>query len=272
MIKLGMMARQTQDATIESIIDFAYELKLDVIELHLAGIPSDRDYLRRIKLLCLKRGLPIGYLGAGSLAGPPEELPQRIEQGKAAVELAVFMGAQMIRVFARHKWPDTIEEQEALWVPMVGAFQEVSDYAAEKGVIVGLQNHNNGSFAMTADQVLRILRETDRENFTFIMDTGQWLNAIGSHPRGEFDPNVDLYKDYLQSTSPYTTYVRAKIYKIDSGREEWLDYARILEILKSVNFNGNMSIVFEGGDRNRFDTNECLSLAVSHLRELLATY
>ena len=41
---------------------------------------------------------------------------------------------------------------------------------------------------MTADQVLRILRETDRENFTFIMDTGQWLNAIGSHPRGEFDP------------------------------------------------------------------------------------
>ena len=44
---------------------------------------------------------------------------------------------------------------------------------------LGLQNHNNGSFAMTADQVLRILRETDRENFTFIMDTGQWLNAIG---------------------------------------------------------------------------------------------
>ena len=40
MIKLGMMARQTQDSTIESIIDFAYELKLDVIELHLAGIPA----------------------------------------------------------------------------------------------------------------------------------------------------------------------------------------------------------------------------------------
>ena len=109
---------------------------------------------------------------------------------------------------------------------------------------------------MTADQVLRILRETDRENFTFIMDTGQWLNAVGSHPRGEFDPNVDLYKDYLEPTAPYATYVRAKIYKIDSGREEWLDYGRILKILKAVGFNGNMSIVFEGGaiDRNRYDT------------------
>lgn len=272
MIKLGLMARQTQDSTIESIIDFAYELKLDVIELHLAGISSDREYLRQIKFLCLNRGLPIGYLGAGSLAGAIEELPQRIEQGKAAVELAVFMGAQMIRVFARHKWPDTIAEQETLWAPMIGAFQEVSDFAAARGVIVGLQNHNNGSFAMTADQVLRIIHETDRENFTFIMDTGQWLNAIGSHPRGEFDPNVDLYKDYLEPTAPHTTYVRAKIYKIDGGQEEWLDYRRIFKILKAVNFNGNMSIVFEGGDRNRFDTNTCLRMVVAHLRELLATY
>ena len=272
MIKLGLMARQTQDSTIESIVDFASELKLDVIELHLAGISSDREYLRQIKFFCLNRGLPIGYLGAGSLAGPIEELPQRIEQGKAAVELAAFMGAQMIRVFARHKWPDTIDEQETLWAPMIGAFQEVSDYAATRGVIVGLQNHNNGSFAMTADQVLRILHETDRENFTFIMDTGQWLNAIGSHPRGEFAPNVDLYKDYLEPTAPHTTYVRAKIYKIDGGQEEWLDYCRILKILKTVNFNGNMSIVFEGGDRNRFDTDTCLKFAVAHLRELLAAY
>lgn len=269
MIKLGMMARQTQDATIESIINYAYELKLDVVELHLAGIPTDRDYLRKIKTLCLKRGLPIGYLGAGSLAAAPAELPQRIEQAKEAVDLAAFMGAQLIRVFARHKWPNTVEEQEALWVPMIGAFQEVSDYAVDRGVIVGLQNHNNGSFAMTADQVLRILREVDRQNFTFIMDTGQWLNAIGSHPRGEFDPSVDLYKDYLEPTAPHATYVRAKIYKIDTGREEWLDYRRILEILKAVNFNGNMSIVFEGGDRNRFDTNTCLKLAVAHLRDLL---
>ena len=272
MIKLGVMARETQQASIESIIDLAYDLKLDVVEVHLAGMSTEPDYLRQIKIQCLKRGLPIGYLGAGSLAGPVEELPERIQQAKANVDLAAFMGAQMIRVFARHKWPDTVEEQEALWGPMIGAFQEVSDYAAEQGVIVGLQNHNNGSFAMTAHRVLRILRETDRENFTFIMDTGQWLNAIGSSPRGEFDPNVDLYKDYLEPTAPYTTYVRAKIYKIDNGHEEWLDYPRILKILKSVNFNGNMSIVFEGGDRNRYDTNECLRLATGHLRDVLAAY
>lgn len=272
MVKLGMMARATDEAVFQSHVQFAHELKLDVIDFHLSGLPRDPDFLRRIKILCMRHGLPIGYLGSGSYVGPGEEMQDAIARGKADIDLAAFLSAQMIRVFARYKWPDTVEEQEALWGPMIARFQELSDYAAERGVFLGLQNHNNGSFAMTADQVLRILRETDRENFTFIMDTGQWLNAIGSHPRGEFDPNIDLYKDYLEPTAPYATYVRAKIYKIDSGREEWLDYGRILKILKTVGFNGNMSIVFEGGDRNRYDTDECLRLATKHLRELLADY
>ena len=51
----------------------------------------------------------------------------------------------------------------------IRCFQEVSEYAAERGILVGLQNHPS-----TGDDILRILRETDRENFTFILDTGQW--------------------------------------------------------------------------------------------------
>ena len=144
------------------------------------------------------------------------------------------------------------------------------DYAGKKGVSLGLQNHNNGSFAMTADQVLRILRETARSNLHFIMDTGQWKGAIGSHPRGIFDPDVDLYRDYLEPTAPYATYVRAKIYKIDSGREEWLDYGRILDILQGVHFNGAMGLVFELGDRNQCEWDECVRRAVQYLREVIA--
>ena len=270
MIKLGTMARETADTTIESVIELAYELRLDAVDIHLSGISRDPDRLRRIRGLCFKCGLSIGYTGSGSFVGPPEEAKKRIEQGKADVDTTAFLGAQLLRVFARHKWPDTVEEQEALWGPMIASFQELADYAAKKGVNVGLQNHDNHSFAMTADQVLRILRETDRENFSFIMDTGQWLGAIGSHPRGEFDPNVDLYKDYLEPTAPYATYVRAKIYKIDNGREEWLDYERILQVLHAVHFNGTIGLVFELGDRNRCNRDECIRLAAHHLREVIA--
>ena len=103
---------------------------------------------------------------------------------------------------------------------MIESFQELAAYASARGVQLAVQNHNNGSFVMNTGQVLRILREVDRENFTFLLDTGQWQGAIGSHPRGEWDSSVDLYEDYLKPTAPHATYVRAKIYKIDSGREE----------------------------------------------------
>jgi len=270
MVKLGMFVRQTERESIESGIQFARELNLDAVDIHLSGIPKEPEGLLRLKMLCHKHGLPIGYLGSpGSLAGPEEGRQQRVEEAKAEVDTTAFLGAQLLRVFARYRWPDTVEEQEAIWAVLIPSFQEVADYAAKKGVIVALQNHDRSTFAMTAKQVLRILRDTNRPNFTFIMDAGQWLGAIGSDPRGEFDPNVDLYKDYLEPTAPYATCVRAKIYKIESGREEFLDYERIMKILRAANFNGNISIVFEGSKFNRCSREECLRLAVKHLREVI---
>jgi len=270
MIRLSMMVRETADTGIETGIELAHEVKLDGVDIHLSGLSRDPEYLGRIKRLCLKYGLSIGYVGGGSFVGPSEDRETRRVQGRADVDVTAFLGAQVLRVFARHKWPDTVEEQEALWKPMIVSFQEVADYAAEKGVNVALQNHDESSFAMTADQVLRILREVDRENFSFLMDTGQWKGSIGSHPRGEFSPNVDLYRDYLERTAPHTTYVRAKIYKIDNGGEEWIDYTRVLQILHGVDFNGTIGMVFELGDRNRYGLNECIRLAVRHLREVIA--
>ena len=145
----------------------------------------------------------------------------------------------------------------------IRCFQEVCDFAADAAIIVGLQNHPS-----TGDNVLRILRETDRENFTFILDTGQWVGSPGLN-RGVGDPDVDIYH-YMEQTAPHAAYVRAKIYKIDSGREEWLDYPRIVGILKSAGFNGVISITFEGKDVNRCDDRETFRLAAQHLRETIA--
>ena len=271
MIKLSWMARSADPEEYSELIRFARDINLDAVDFHLQGFSREPDYLRKIKMLCLKNGLTVGYLGLpGTFVGPADELKNRVEEAKADVDTAAFLGAQMLRVFARHSWPETVEEQEALWGPMIERLQQLSDYAATKGIAVGLQNHNNNTFAMNADQVLRMLKDTDRKNFTYIMDTGQWQGAIGSHPRGEFDPNIDLYKDYLERTAPYATYVRAKIYKIDSGREEWLDYPRIFRMLKGLGYNGNVSIVFEGGDRNKCSTKECIKLAADYLRKVIS--
>ena len=74
----------------------------------------------------------------------------------------------------------------------------------------------------------------------------------------------------MEQTAAHASYVRAKFYKIDSGREEWLDYGRIVDILKGVDFNGTMGIVFEGKDINDCDDREVMRRAAAHLRQLLA--
>ena len=84
------------------------------------------------------------------------------------------------------------------------------------------------------------------------------------------DITVDIYRDYMERTAAIASSVRAKIYKIDAGREEWLDYPRIIRILQAAGFNGNISICLEGGDRNRCDPEEGIKLAAHHLREVIA--
>jgi sugar phosphate isomerase/epimerase len=61
-------------------------------------------------------------------------------------------------------------------------------------------------------------------------------------------------------------YIRTKFYKIESGTEEWIDYGRIVPIIKSVNYNGCISIVYEGKEEDRV---EQVRKAAVYLREHL---
>lgn len=276
-IKLGCFAvlkdrdRPGQFMELERFVQFARQLRLDVIDFHLGKgfLSRDPEYLSRLKFQCLRAGLPIGYLGSGGgFVGTAQERQQRVEQAEADVDAAVLLGAPMIRLFGGHV-PEGVEDREPLWGPMIACFQEVADYASARGIAVGLQNHDNRNMAATGEDVLRILRAVERENFTFILDTGQWKGSIGAHPRGQFDPAVDIYQ-YMAQTALHAAYVRAKIYKIDSGREEWIDYGKVLQLLKAAEFNGCMSIVFEG-QGNRCSDEEAVRLATRHLRELLTS-
>ena len=266
----------------EEFVDFAYDLRLDAVDLQLdRGLRSrERDYLLRLKRLCLERGLPIGFLGIGSgfidstapahegglgAPLPRTELRRRMDEAKAAIDDVAFMGAPLIRIFGGSV-PEGTEDRDALWAEMIASYQEISDYAAGRGVFIGLHNHPPVD-SPTGEEILQILRDTDRPNFTFILDTGRWYGSPGTSPMGVSDPDVDIY-EYMEQTAPYASYVRAKIYKIDSGREEWIDYGRVMDVLRGVDFNGTMSIVYED-QGNACGPREAIALAVSHLRDMI---
>ena len=62
---------------VEKFLDLSYELRLDAVDLQLdRGIRSrDRTYLGHLKSECLKRGMPIGFLGIGSGFIGTDQLP-----------------------------------------------------------------------------------------------------------------------------------------------------------------------------------------------------
>ena len=277
MIKLSLQSlcyRDTFNAgkiTMLEIIDKAAEYRMDGVDLHFTHFASiDDDYLEEVKQACLKRGLHMCYIGVSNNFGKTgAELREQIDLMKKWIDVAARMGIPMVRAFG--SWVPDGESDESAWPRLVESTKEVAEYGESKGVVVGLHNHNHGCIPATGDQVIRLLVEVDNPYYSHILDTGQYLGSPGVSlgERGKEDPEWNFYGS-IETSAPRAVHVRAKIYRIASGEEAWLDYDRIMPIIKNVGFNGWMSIVFEGQDE--LDEPTAVPLANSFMRSMLARY
>ena len=254
---------------LETFIPLVHDLGLDVIDFHLGkGFRSkEPGYIHHIRSLCLRHGLPVGYVGSvGNFVGSDEVVQKRMDQARFDVGVTVALGAPLVRLFSASLPPD-VPDRQSIWDQMIRNFQVLADEALEHGILLGLQNHNNGNLAATGQDVVAILDEVDRPNFTCVLDTGEWEGSIGASPLGESDPDTDIY-GFIETVAPRAVSVRAKIYRVESGEEVWIDYRRVVDILNASGFNGNISIVLQ----NQCPTCpnvEALRLATHHLRNLL---
>lgn len=266
MMKIGTMSLNVKGATATDFAQIVYDLGFDVIELHNRAFEStDVNYLRELKMNLMRKGLPLGYIGISNNFGKPvAEHPEQIALIKKWIDVAAFMSCPIVRVFAAYV-PADCDDEETLWPPMIEGFKEVAEYGYESGILVGLQNHNHNNVTRDGDAVLRALNETDHPYFTHILDTGQYAGSPGaSGHRGSPHPDYDCYAS-IEQTAPHAVYVRTKFYEIDSGVEEWLDYPRVLDILRGVGYNGCLSVVYEG----QSDPIESMRKARNYLESLL---
>ena len=277
MIKLSLQSlcyRDTFNAgeiDLFGMIDKANEYRLDGIDIHFAHFAStDRDYLEEVRMATLKAGLHICYIGVSNNFGMEgDEQQAQIENMKKWIDVADAMGTQMVRSFGG--WVPEGQTEETIWPRIVSATKEVAEYGASKGVVVGLHNHNHGCAPATGEQVLKILDEVNNPYYSHILDTGQYRGSPGASlgERGVEGMEHNFYGS-IEASAPRAVHVRAKIYRIASGSEAWLDYDRIMKIIKSVGFNGWMSVVFEGQDE--LDEPTAVPLAAAFLRRKLDEY
>ena len=274
MIKLSLQSLSYRDTfaagelDLFGIIDKAAEFRLDGVDIHFAHFGSTADcYLRKVRRACIDRGLSICYIGVSNNFGAVgDELQSQIDNMKHWIDVAARLGSPMVRAFGA--WIPGDETEESVWPRLVDATRQVAEYGQRRDVIVGLHNHNHGCVPATGDQVLRLIADVDNPYYSHILDTGQYRGSPGVSlgERGQEDEAWDFYGS-IEKSAPIAIHVRSKIYRIASGSEAWLDYDRILPIIKSVGFNGWMSVVFEGQDElNEVDA---VPLAAKFLRDAL---
>ena len=278
MMKIGCMDLSYNDdltsgkLNLEGFIERAYSLGLDGIEIHSKNLLSDEPkYLWDLRLKAMRRGLPIGYIGISNDFGKPaDEIPAEIAKVKHVVDIASFMAVPLVRVFAA--WLRTGEPEDVIWKRLIPSLQEAAAYGEEKGVVIGLQNHNHKNVTKTGRDVLRIIEEVGSSYLSHILDTGQYIGSPGAPVPGEdrtgdqAPANEDVYNS-IKETAPLAVYVRTKFYRVMSGEEVWLDYPRIIGILKDAGYNGFVSVVYEGWQAEPSET--AVPKAVGQLKKIL---
>ncbi|MBI4218553.1 MAG: sugar phosphate isomerase/epimerase [Chloroflexi bacterium] len=255
MIKVSLFSLSYRDAVaagrldLFGIIDIARALRLDGVDLEARQFASTTpEYLESLRMRAFEHGLKINYVGVRSDFGKSGgELQEEIHRVQEWIDVASFMRVPLIRIVGANI-PEG-ETEETVWPRLRAAMQTVVTYGRQRGVAIGLHNHNHGAVPATGEQVNRLLDEIGDPYFMHILDTGQYRGSPGASGQQRSDlPATDELYSHIAATVPRAAVVRTKFYRIESEEERWLDYDRIFGILGSVGYNGWLSIVYEGWD------------------------
>ena len=240
-----------ENVPIESCIDKAAMMGFDGIEFLLRQMQSeDNSYLQKLKRQAFHAGLDImGFSTHQGFVFPDkktreEEIAKTISQ----IEVAYTLGIPTMRLNTG-RWNTTksfddlmankgIEpilegytvEQGFEWV--IDAIGKCIPAAEKCGVVLGLENH--WGLGRTAEGVLRIVNAINSPWLQITSDTGNFL---------------ENQYEQLEMMAPKTFLIQAKTY---FGGGKWytleIDYKRVAEIFRKVDYRGYVSIEFEGNE------------------------
>ncbi len=141
------------------------------------------------------------------------------------VDVAVKLGGNMVRVFSGKALPEGKTFDQVL-ESMAPAFQDCARYAAARGILLGLQHHDD--FLKTADETIRLVDAVKSPWFTVILD-------VGSLRQG--DPYAEIEK-----LLPYASNWQIKEHVWYGTKKVDIDLARLRKIIDKVGYRGFLPI------------------------------
>lgn len=225
-------ALRSGDVGIEALFDFCSQQGFAAVDLtayyiqDYPQVPPD-EVLFGIKKMAHHRGLHISGTGVRNNFTESDPLLRKaeIELVKQWVVAVAKLGAPVLRVFAGPRLQEGMVWEE-MAVLVVEACKECAAFAANYGVIVAMQNHNE--FIQTAAQVDQIMAGVDEEWFGLVLDIGSY---------SQHDPYEEIQKNIRHAVN-----WQLKENVNHYGTQKPVDLPRLMQLIRDSDYQGYLPI------------------------------
>lgn len=213
--------------------------------------PIPSDYLVQLKRHCHLRGISIsgGAIRNDFCQTDSAKLELDLQHTRNWIDHYATLGAPAIRIFAGNQI-----KGEKLTKTLDRCAQHVSvacEYAAQKGVMLALENH--GGVTAKATDLVSLVERVDSPALGINFDSGNF--------RSSNDPYAEL-----AMIAPYAINAQIKTEIAPNGKKQEADLARIIHILREAGYSGWVTLEFEA----KGEPIQEIPKYLSQLKELLA--
>ena len=176
---------------------------------------------------------PERFTSCGFSSDDPAELKAEFEQLQRTIDLAAFFGARSIRVVPDNDRPDTLDK-------VVPWFKRAVEYAAEKKVYMGVENHSAG-VAGTPELIMELAEKVGSPFFGILYEPGNLMYDTGTDYRAA----LEIMKDYIVHCHFKDCKPVGDGYEMQQMGEGAIDFPWIVEQLDAAGYEGDWALEYE---------------------------
>lgn len=229
--------------------------------------------LPKVKEALAETGLKVGCYAVGNNFVNPDPAirAEQVDIIRRGVDMAKELGAKVVRVFAGDLAEGISFEDARGWI--VDGLREAAAYAEKHGITLALENH--GKLAGRSDQVIGIIQDVGSPYLRSTIDCGNFL-LVDEEPADAISNLVSYaahvhFKDFRPykegDTQAYEALSGKKFVGTIAG-EGSVDLKKALSDLKSVSYQGWLSVEFEGQEDEKLGTTQSINNLVETLKTI----
>lgn len=259
-----------------NVVDFvkwAGTTKAEGVELLDVFWKDQETELPQVKAALAETGLKVGCYAVGNnFVNPnPDIRAEQVDIIRRGVDMAVELGAKVVRVFAGDLAEGISFDDARGWI--VDGLRKAAEYAEKHGITLALENH--GKLAGRSQQVIGIIQDVGSQYLKSTIDCGNFL-LVDEDPK-EAIANLASYAGHVhfKDFRPYRE-GDTQAYEALSGKkfvgtiagEGSVDLKKALSDLKATSYQGWLSVEFEGHEDEKLGTTKSIENLIETLKAI----